>query len=132
MKTGYIKSGVFADPHLVAVSYGSSLAREGFMYRYLLVIACLCIGNAAFAQAPDTVLMERLTSYEIRDAIAAGKTTVILPSGGTEQNGPGMAIGKHNFRALANADPGQDHHVAPDERVRLKNHAAALNLEQFR
>ena len=73
------------------------------MYRYLLVIVALCFGNAALAQAPDTVLMEKLTSYEIRDAIAAGKTTVILPSGGTEQNGPGMAIGKHNFRASANA-----------------------------
>jgi len=47
--------------------------------------------------------MERMTSFEIRDAIAAGKTTVILPSGGTEQNGPNMAVGKHNFRALANA-----------------------------
>ena len=47
--------------------------------------------------------MEKLTSYEIRDAIAAGKTTVILPSGGTEQTGPNMAIGKHNFRAAVNA-----------------------------
>jgi creatinine amidohydrolase len=73
------------------------------MHRYLLLMACLCIGGAAFAQAPDTVLMEKLTSYEIRDAIAAGKTTVIVPSGGTEQNGPHMAIGKHDFRALANA-----------------------------
>jgi creatinine amidohydrolase/Fe(II)-dependent formamide hydrolase-like protein len=73
------------------------------MYRYLLLIAVLCFGSAASAQTPDTVLMERMTSYEIRDAIAAGKTTVIMPSGGTEQNGPGMAIGKHNFRAVANA-----------------------------
>jgi creatinine amidohydrolase len=73
------------------------------MVRYLFAILVLCGGGAAFAQAPATVLMERMTSYEIRDAIAAGKTTVILPSGGTEQNGPGMAIGKHNFRALANA-----------------------------
>src|SRR5882757_4609565 len=73
------------------------------MYRYLLLIAALCFGSTAFAQAPNTLLMEKLTSYEIRDAIAAGKTTVIMPSGGTEQNGPGMAIGKHNFRAVANA-----------------------------
>jgi creatinine amidohydrolase len=79
------------------------VAREGLMYRYLLLIAILCFGGTASAQAPDNVLMERMTSYEIRDAIAAGKTTVIVPSGGTEQNGPGMAIGKHNFRALANA-----------------------------
>ena len=73
------------------------------MFRYLLAIAFLGLISTTFAQAADNVLMDRMTSYEIRDAIAAGKTTVILPSGGTEQNGPAMAIGKHNFRALANA-----------------------------
>ena len=73
------------------------------MRRFLILIAILCLGGMASAQTSNNVLMERMTSYEIRDAIAAGKTTVILPSGGTEQNGPGMAIGKHNFRALANA-----------------------------
>jgi creatinine amidohydrolase/Fe(II)-dependent formamide hydrolase-like protein len=73
------------------------------MYRYLFLVAVLCFGSAAFAQTPGNVLMEKMTSYEIRDAIAAGKTTVIVPSGGTEQNGPGMAIGKHDYRALANA-----------------------------
>lgn len=73
------------------------------MYRTLLMIALLCCAGAASAQTSGNILMERMTSYEIRDAIAAGKTTVILPSGGTEQNGPGMAIGKHNFRASANA-----------------------------
>ena len=73
------------------------------MVRYLLLIGMLCFGGSVSAQAPNTLLMERMTSYEIRDAIAAGKTTVILPSGGTEQNGPHMAVGKHNFRVLANA-----------------------------
>jgi creatinine amidohydrolase/Fe(II)-dependent formamide hydrolase-like protein len=73
------------------------------MYRYLFLIAVLCLGGTAYAQTPSNILMERMTSYEIRDAIAAGKTTVILPSGGTEQNGPGMATGKHNFRVAANA-----------------------------
>jgi len=34
---------------------------------------------------------------EVRDAIAGGKTTVIVPTGGTEQNGPHMALGKHNY-----------------------------------
>ena len=77
------------------------------MHRTLLLIAALLLSGPAFApafaQGANNVLMERMTSFEIRDAIAAGKTTVILPSGGTEQNGPNMAIGKHNFRALANA-----------------------------
>src|SRR3569623_1411711 len=73
------------------------------MIRYLVMAAMLCLGGAALAQSSNKLLMERMTSYEIRAAIAAGKTTVILPSGGTEQNGPNMAVGKHNFRALANA-----------------------------
>ncbi len=73
------------------------------MYRKLFLAAALCLATPAFAQKTDLVVMEKMTSYEIRDAIAAGKTTVILPSGGTEQNGPHMATGKHNFRAFADA-----------------------------
>lgn len=37
-----------------------------------------------------------MTWPEIRDAVASGKTTIIIPSGGTEQNGPHMVTGKHN------------------------------------
>jgi hypothetical protein len=41
---------------------------------------------------PDSVFLEDLTWMEVRDAIAGGKTTVIVPTGGTEQNGPHMAL----------------------------------------
>lgn len=34
---------------------------------------------------------------EVRDAIAAGKTTVVIGTGGVEQNGPYVAGGKHNY-----------------------------------
>lgn len=74
------------------------------MYRYLLLIAALCVASPALAQAPDTVFLERMTWDEVRDAIAAGKTTIIIPTGGTEQNGPHMALGKHNVRVTANAN----------------------------
>ncbi len=74
------------------------------MIRYLVAIAFLCFAGAASAQTPDTVFLERLTWEEVRDAMAAGKTTIIIPTGGTEQNGPHMAIGKHNVRVAANAD----------------------------
>ena len=46
---------------------------------------------------PDSVFLDDLTWIEVRDAIASGKTTVIVPTGGTEQNGPHMALGKHNY-----------------------------------
>ena len=34
---------------------------------------------------------------EVRDAIKAGKTTVIVGTGGIEPNGPYVALGKHNY-----------------------------------
>lgn len=46
---------------------------------------------------PESVFLEDLTWLEVRDAVAAGKTTVILPTGGTEQNGPHIVLGKHNY-----------------------------------
>ena len=74
------------------------------MYRFLIAIVALLFANTAVAQTPDTVFTEKLTWQEIRDAIAAGKTTIIVPTGGTEQNGPGMAEGKHNVRVASNAN----------------------------
>lgn len=40
--------------------------------------------------------LEELTWLEIRDLIAAGTSTVIIPTGGIEENGPFLSIGKHN------------------------------------
>jgi len=57
----------------------------------------LLASSIAAAQTPDTVFLEEMTWTEVRDAIHAGKTTVILPTGGTEQNGPHMVLGKHNI-----------------------------------
>lgn len=55
----------------------------------------------AFAQAPSpsrSLFLEDLTWTEVRDTVHAGRTTIIVPIGGTEQNGPHMALGKHNVR----------------------------------
>lgn len=46
--------------------------------------------------AVDSVWMEELTWMEIRDRIRDGYTTVIVPTGGLEENGPYLATGKHN------------------------------------
>ncbi len=46
--------------------------------------------------AVDTVFIEAMTWMEVRDAKAAGKTTVIIATGGIEQNGPYLVTGKHN------------------------------------
>lgn len=48
-------------------------------------------------EALDSVWMEDLTWMEVRDAIAGGKTTALILTGGVESNGPYLATGKHNF-----------------------------------
>jgi creatinine amidohydrolase len=45
----------------------------------------------------DSLWAEELTFIEIRDAIRGGTTTIIVGTGGVEQNGPYVAGGKHNF-----------------------------------
>jgi len=47
--------------------------------------------------AGQSYWLEELTFIEIRDLIANGTTTVIIPTGGIEENGPYLATGKHNL-----------------------------------
>lgn len=46
--------------------------------------------------AVDRVFIEDLTWMEVRDAMKDGKDTVLVPTGGVEQNGPYLVTGKHN------------------------------------
>jgi creatinine amidohydrolase/Fe(II)-dependent formamide hydrolase-like protein len=62
----------------------------------MLVVVALSCATVARAQS---VFVEDLTWPEIRDAMAAGKTTAIVYAGGLEQNGPHMALAKHNLIA---------------------------------
>jgi len=63
--------------------------------------ATLAVASPLAAQErPDPYAapyMESMTWTEIRDAIAGGKKVAIIPTGGTEQNGPHMVMGKHNY-----------------------------------
>lgn len=65
-----------------------------FLCCYLWLLAPQSVFSA---QTIDSVFVEELTWVEVRDAIKAGTTTIIFPTGGTEQNGPHMVLGKHNF-----------------------------------
>src|SRR4029077_9102445 len=47
--------------------------------------------------ALDSVFLEELTWMEARDALKSGKKTILIPTGGVEQNGPYLAAGKHNY-----------------------------------
>jgi len=73
-----------------------------------MVPALLC-PDAAFAQAGspdpesprpidihDSVWLEELTWMDVRDLMADGMRTVLIPTGGIEQSGPYLVLGKHN------------------------------------
>jgi creatinine amidohydrolase len=62
--------------------------------------ACVALALCATAAsaASTSLHLEDLTWPELRDRVAAGTTVVLVPIGGTEQNGVHMALGKHNTR----------------------------------
>jgi creatinine amidohydrolase len=77
----------------------------------LVVAAMTMMAAAGRGRAQSaSLLIEDLTWTEVRDAIAAGKTTAIYYAGSIEQNGPGLALGKHLFLA---------HHISQEIARRL-------------
>jgi sterol desaturase/sphingolipid hydroxylase (fatty acid hydroxylase superfamily)/creatinine amidohydrolase/Fe(II)-dependent formamide hydrolase-like protein len=91
------------------------------MLAFILValsIQSMLILRAAFAEGPlpnvvgpsdqlsvvqhlpfdvPSVFLDDLTWTEVRGLAAAGEIIAIIPTGGTEQNGPHMVLGKHNY-----------------------------------
>ena len=47
-------------------------------------------------ESVDSVFIEDLTWMEVRDAMQGGKDTVLIATGGIEQNGPYLVANKHN------------------------------------
>lgn len=69
----------------------------------VLLVLALALAPASRA-GTATVQLDDMTWTEVREALRAGSTTIIIPVGGTEQSGPHMALGKHNVRVVALAD----------------------------
>jgi len=75
--------------------------------RLQLLAGVLLLGLAVrpnHAHALPEVDLERLTSPEVQALQARGWTTIIIPTGGTEQNGPQLILGKHNVIVHHTAD----------------------------
>ena len=66
---------------------------------YTLLMLLLLLAQGPSLAGSPSVFLEEMTSAEVVAALRAGHTTLIIPVGGTEQNGPHMALGKHNVRA---------------------------------
>ena len=67
---------------------------------WIILLAALA-GRYAFAAEPARVMLEEMTWTEVQQAVKSTSSAVIVPVGGTEQNGPHMALGKHNARIKA-------------------------------
>jgi creatinine amidohydrolase len=65
----------------------------------LLSLIFVTLLAPAFGAVNNSLLIEDMTWTQVRDAITAGKTTAIYYAGSVEQNGPGVALGKHVFIA---------------------------------
>src|SRR3984957_6063177 len=65
-----------------------------------LILAAGSARAAARAQT-DLVEFEKMTWVEVKTALAAGKTTALIYTGGVEQRGPQNANGGHNLMAYA-------------------------------
>ena len=63
-----------------------------------------CVDTPNPLKTPDTVWLEEMTWMDVRDAMKAGKRTIIVPTGGMEPNGPWLALGKHNYILRVNCD----------------------------
>jgi creatinine amidohydrolase/Fe(II)-dependent formamide hydrolase-like protein len=74
--------------------------RRGLV-RVVVAGAAALLGVGLLARKPSraavgTVEIADMTWMDVRDALAQGTRTVIVPTGGLEQNGPHMIIGKHD------------------------------------
>lgn len=65
----------------------------------IIVLPAVYLSNKGVepVKYPVNGYMEDMTWQEVRDAIKNGSTTVLVPTGGTEQNGPHVVLGKHNY-----------------------------------
>ncbi len=65
-----------------------------------LALLLVFAGTTYTAELPSPrpqVYLENLTWQQVKDKIRNGYTVAIVPTGGTEQNGPHMVLGKHNY-----------------------------------
>ncbi|HUS55144.1 MAG TPA: creatininase family protein [Thermohalobaculum sp.] len=75
------------------------LAAVGAAFLAVGLLSLMPVSSAGRLEAvpTDEVFLRDLTWVELRAQVEAGKTTVIIPTGGIEQNGPHMILGKHGY-----------------------------------
>src|SRR6476660_10072338 len=84
-----------------SVSYSFLRVIAGGMAPLILAAGSAC---AAPRAQTDLVEFEKMTWVEVRAALAAGKTTALIYTGGVEERGPQNANGGHDLIAHATAE----------------------------
>ena len=92
-----------SDHETAAVIDGKACGRRSLWLTVVLGVLAVAVLAMVFSQRtltaplPDTVEMADMTWVEVRSAIERGYTVAIVPTGGIEQNGPHMVLGKHDY-----------------------------------
>ena len=72
--------------------------RRGLLAVAVAALAAVTVLSGPLTAPPtEEVHLEALTWVEARELIAGGKTVALVPTGGLEQNGPHLVLGKHNY-----------------------------------
>jgi len=66
-------------------------------YRKAALLMLFVTSSPAMGAPHSSYYLEDLTWPEVKERMQAGTDTIIIPTGGSEQNGPHIAIGKHNW-----------------------------------
>jgi len=74
-----------------------SVLRRIFCRTFFPMVAVFLLLMAAGTARAQSVFIEELTWPELRSRVAAGNTIALVPTGGTEQGGPHLALGKHSL-----------------------------------
>ena len=91
------------DHELADATKDKPRVRRSIWLTVMIIIFAALILEVAFPQStltapmPNTVDMADMTWVEVRSAIERGYTVAIVPTGGIEQNGPHMVLGKHDY-----------------------------------
>jgi len=75
----------------------ASACKLGFSALAGIAIALALANRPLTAPLPNTIALADMTWVEVRAALERDYTTVIVPTGGIEQNGPHMILGKHDY-----------------------------------
>jgi creatinine amidohydrolase/Fe(II)-dependent formamide hydrolase-like protein len=93
-QTNKLTTGAAGSATVTVTSGNPMLLRLSPPMKSFAVVFLALLSSTLTAQT-NSLLIEDMTWTEVRDAIAAGKTTAIYYAASTEQNGPGVALGKH-------------------------------------